>query len=265
MPFLLLRSSPRIWPPLLAAAWLADFAAFSLAGEGPPLLLSFCDTLEIALAAVLIRRGGGVNSPLFEGSTMVRIIAVSLAVPVLSATLAASVLVVAQDAPFFATWRDSYSAAALGLVIGAPFLLSWSDPQIRRKGLEQLTPASAALLLAATAVAGALVYQHSHAALLFLSFPVVFWLTWVYGLTGATMGVAAVTVSTLAAAVLGPRDVSPCSCRTRAWSSASRQCSCTWWPCSFAACRWRCCARGSRNCSAGCGAPARHAPSSWPP
>ena len=207
MPFLLLRSSPRIWPPLLAAAWLADFAAFSLAGEGPPLLLSFCDTLEIALAAVLIRRGGGVNSPLFEGSTMVRIIAVSLAVPVLSATLAASVLVVAQDAPFFATWRDSYSAAALVLVIGAPFLLSWSDPQIRRKGLEQLTPASAALLLAATAVAGALVYQHSHAALLFLSFPVVFWLTWVYGLTGATMGVAAVTVSTLAAAVLGPRDV----------------------------------------------------------
>ena len=72
---------------------------------------------------------------------------VCLVVPIFSSAGGAATLWWTEGAPFLAGWRTWYSASTLGLLIVAPFLQSWSDPQMRREAAQQLTPGKTMMLI----------------------------------------------------------------------------------------------------------------------
>lgn len=126
----LLHREPAAWPRLLALVWIADTAAISL-GQGPPALLALCDIGEVVLAATLVRVTGGLGSPLFSGGALPRFILICIAAPLPSSLLGAGVLWWLDGLPFLATWASWYSGTSLGLLIVAPFLVSWTIGELR--------------------------------------------------------------------------------------------------------------------------------------
>jgi two-component system, sensor histidine kinase len=203
----LLRHPPRSWWAFLVAGGLADMAAIGWFGQGSPFLVAMCDMVEVALAAVLIARSGGLTAPLFAGRQMLRIMVVCALAPIATSALGALLLQGWHRDAFLAAWRTWYSATALGLVTVTPFLLSWADRDLRRDNLGRVTGRRMLVLGLGTLLAAAVAYQHWHPALLFLEFPLVFGLTWLFGLAGATAGMVAVMAGALAAALYGPYDV----------------------------------------------------------
>jgi two-component system, sensor histidine kinase len=199
----LLVYPPRSWAWFLLPMIAGDAAIIHFLGHGMPVALALPDLVEIVLAAVLIRAGGRVHFPVFEGAQMARVIFICVLVPVVSAALNAGTLLIAQGAPFAATWRTSYSASALGLVIVCPFLLCWVDPQLRAQAFARLAPRRALLLIAGVVAVTWAVYSDRYGSLFFLAFPVLFVLTWVFGLAGATFGMAAATIALLWATLQG--------------------------------------------------------------
>jgi two-component system, sensor histidine kinase len=203
----LLRHPPSRWWAFLLAGALADCAAIGWFGQGSAVLVAMCDMVEVSLAALLILCTGGVTSPLFAGRQMVRIMAACALAPVATSALGSLLLQGWHRDAFLAAWRTWYSATALGLVTVTPFLLSWTDRDLRQDNLGRVTRRRMLLLAGGTLLAAGLAYQHWHAALLFLEFPLVFGLTWLFGLAGATAGMVAVMTAALASAMYGPYDV----------------------------------------------------------
>jgi signal transduction histidine kinase/CheY-like chemotaxis protein/HPt (histidine-containing phosphotransfer) domain-containing protein len=191
----LLLHHPRTWPMFAIAVWLVDFLACQIWGDTLAGLLALSDVLEATLAATLVRVTGGLRMPLFSGLQVFRVLAVCLLAPLAPSALAAAVYQAEQSAPFFSTWASWYTANTLGLVIACPFLLSWADPHLRRQAAELTTPRG--LLMLAAGVALAVLFALGKAGLIFLSFPLMFALTWSAGLLGATIGVAAATAAVL--------------------------------------------------------------------
>ncbi|HSV84817.1 MAG TPA: ATP-binding protein [Ramlibacter sp.] len=201
--FALLYQPARNWPALLAAAYLADAAAIALAGQGPPLLVAVADLLEIVLAAAALRAIGCPRRPIFEGAQIFRVLPVCVLAPVAGATVGSAVLAWFEDVALLETWHTWHSASALGLVIALPLLLSWADPKLRQRALRRLDRPGWLWLGAGVLVAAALVDATGHPSLLFLTFPVLFALTWTFGLLGATAGVLAVTIAGFWATLAG--------------------------------------------------------------
>ncbi|MBA3773143.1 MAG: response regulator [Ramlibacter sp.] len=200
----LLKHPRATWPVFLGVVWITDMFAIRAFGDGgPAALLALCDLGEIALAAALIDRAGGIKAPVFSGPQGVRVVSACLLVPILSSGAGAALLWSFEGAPFLASWRIWYSASALGLVLVAPFLLIWSDPNLRKQASEALTPGKTAVLIAASLLAAFLVGQDLHHPLLFLSFPAVLIMTWTFGILGTTVGVLAVSAAALWATLNG--------------------------------------------------------------
>jgi signal transduction histidine kinase/CheY-like chemotaxis protein/HPt (histidine-containing phosphotransfer) domain-containing protein len=191
----LLLHPAATWPAFLLGVFLADVAVYARFGFGPPLLLASGDLFEIAGAAALISVTGGVRRPIFEGTQLARVVLACVVVPLFSGAFTASVLSADDQVDFMTALRGSYMPNALGLVVACPFLLSWSDPELRAQSCKQLTLRRVALLAAGVVLAAYLVQSELHDTLLFLSFPVVFALAWNFGLLGATLGMLAVTVA----------------------------------------------------------------------
>ncbi|HEX7889880.1 MAG TPA: ATP-binding protein [Ramlibacter sp.] len=192
----LLLHPPKTWPAFLLPFWAASTLAYSLWGNTPsPGLLALADALEATVAATLVLLTGGLRLPIFQGLQVVRLGAACLLTPAFTAAFAASVLQAQRNVSFASTWSSWYSASVLGMVVMGPFLLAWADPDNRRRAFQGLTPIRTLFLLGAAALM--VYFVADDEALIFLSFPLVFALTWSFGLLGATVGVIAASAAIL--------------------------------------------------------------------
>jgi signal transduction histidine kinase/CheY-like chemotaxis protein/HPt (histidine-containing phosphotransfer) domain-containing protein len=198
----LLRRPVREWPAYVAAAWVADALAIVLFGHGISVVVTVADMLEICLVAGIIQATGGVREPLF-GAQITRVIVACLLGPVASAAVGGGILSWVFSIPFAQAWHTWYSASALGLLIAAPLLLSWLDRELRAKAFERLSRRDAVILVGAALCAGFLLHLQKHEAALLFTFPLLFAMTWGFGLVGATLGILCITVSALWATLLG--------------------------------------------------------------
>ncbi|MFL6196473.1 MAG: diguanylate cyclase [Thermoanaerobaculia bacterium] len=147
----LVRLRPHRWPAL-AAGVLGANLALALLHQSRPLHLTLLfwagNSLEAMAAAWLLQRRHGTGfslQTLREAYDFVAL-AVILA-PALSATLGAGTLAMANGSPFWPAWRLWWAGDALGLLIGAPILLSWLGVDLPR--LRSMRPARFAELLLA--------------------------------------------------------------------------------------------------------------------
>ena len=190
----LLRHKPSAWPVLLLAVGIADTTAIHVFAEGPSLLLALCDVLEMFLCATVLVLSGGIKAPLIAGWQVARFMAVCIVVPLLSSALGATLITFYIGAPFLTSWKDWYCGVSLGLLIVTPFLLSWTDPALRRGGLTQhdlLRTLALNVLLSILAIA---IFWQTDGGLLFALFPILLLLTWSGGLLSATLGTLILTI-----------------------------------------------------------------------
>jgi signal transduction histidine kinase/DNA-binding NarL/FixJ family response regulator len=151
--------------------------------------------LEVALAATLVRLTGGLGLPLFKGWALLRFILICLAAPLVSATLGAGLLWWSDGLPYLSTWLPWYAGASLGLLMLTPFLLSWSDEEVRREELRgdrlPLTVVSSMTLLGIATLA----FSQPYPAFIFVTFPALLLVVWTGGLLGATVGAVTLTLA----------------------------------------------------------------------
>jgi signal transduction histidine kinase/CheY-like chemotaxis protein len=183
----LLHKEPKRWPAFLLLIWVADVAALSL-GLGEPILLALCDILEVLLAATLVRVTGGLGTPLFKGWALLRFILICLAAPLVSTTAGAGLLWMTDGLPFWSTWLPWYAGVSLGSLMLTPFLLSWSDAEVRSEALSTdrlpLTIVSSVCLF----LLAVIIFSQPYPAFIFATFPALLLVVWSGGLLGATLG-----------------------------------------------------------------------------
>ena len=186
----LIRFGPRWWPGL----FLGAFAANYLAAE--PLLtaagVAAGNTLEALAGAWLLRRRGGFRAG-FErvGNVWAFIGYAALFAPVISATLGATSLAFGGVMPwsdFVPNWQTWWLGDALGALVVAPVLLTWSRAEpwpVRPHALAE----GAALGLAVLGVAWFAFSQGT--GFRFLVFPPLIWAALRFGPRGATLATLA--------------------------------------------------------------------------
>lgn len=196
----LLRNPSRHWPLLCATVWIADTLAIRLFGSMPPeslsiaaALMAVADVGETLLTAALIRRFGGPAVALSSVAGMVRLIAICLGVPLLSAAWGAGLLVRLEGASFVASYWQWYGGTTLGLLIALPALLIWFTPELRPR-LSRAELHHTLVLAAAVAALGAVVLTLATPPFLFVMFPALLLLVWSSGLAGASIGAVVLTI-----------------------------------------------------------------------
>lgn len=191
----LLRLEPPAWAAILVPVYLVDVVAIHVFGNGGNApVLAACDTVEILLTATILRWSGGFPAPLFAGWQLARLLLVAVLVPVLTAAAGAGSLAVSDALPFVENWKHWYLSTSLGLLIVTPFLLSWSDPELRRTGISRKTILTSAVLVSVLSACAIVVFSGSRSELLFVLFPILLTVTWMCGLLGATAGALALTL-----------------------------------------------------------------------
>ena len=131
----LVRHRPGQWKLVLIAAAIADAGARLLFGGVSDLPLALSDLVDILLAAAAIHLSGGIRAPLFAGGQLARLILACMLAPAVGSLLAAGWLASADGSLFMHIWITRYLASTLGLLVLTPFLLSWTDPELRRAEL----------------------------------------------------------------------------------------------------------------------------------
>ncbi len=206
-----------VWPPsglALAAVWrlgpravpgvlLGAFFANATAQE--PLLVAagvaLGNTLEVLAAAALLRRAA-FDPRLARVRDVLALLAAAAASPVLSATIGVASLGAGGVQPIPALphlWRIWWVGDALGILVVAPLLLTWSGGYVRRVRRRPL--AEGAVLIAALAGATMLVFGQAPPGPVaeYVVFPFLIWAALRFG----PAGTAAVTAVAYAAAVWG--------------------------------------------------------------
>lgn len=190
----LIRCRVQNWPGLITSAVAADLSANIFMGTTPSASagIALVGVLE-PLAVVLALRISWDGRPWFASTRWILVFsASSIAASLGAATLGSTWLQTLGVASFWMVWQTWAIADLLGLLVVTPFLLSWTDPTLRRpviglRGLE-IVGIAAVFSLAATAVfAGT-------APLFFVLFPGLVLLAIRGSLLGATTGVLIVTV-----------------------------------------------------------------------
>jgi PAS domain S-box-containing protein len=117
---------------------------------------------------------------------------VALLAPIASATPAAVLVTLLGNdgVPFAQAWSTWYTSEALGLLLVVPFLLSWTDPALRRD-LPVRKVLEAAGLAALVLVAAAFIFTQEHLQAKFLVFPFLLLATFRGGLPAAAAGAVA--------------------------------------------------------------------------
>ena len=205
---LLLSLPRRRWPIWLATAWVGNLAADVLTGDrlGMALTLSLCNTVEISLAGLLLRRFVGSRPNFSRMRDLVLFTAIAgVVAPLVSATLAAWVLGQLRgiNAAFsLTTWA---AADGLGALIAVPVLLTLRNLP-RHLAATPVKPAGW-LSLAALAVTTIGVFSVRQ-PLVFLVLPALMLVIFQLELLGAALGVLMVVVVAMAftLAGLGPMN-----------------------------------------------------------
>jgi signal transduction histidine kinase len=194
-----LRNYGSIFVSSICAIGLANLAA----GNGLALSAFFSVTniVEVATAVVLLSlfhvRASNLNT--FRNLLVFIIIAGGIA-PIGSNILGGMAAELVREIPWYAIWRNSYPAHALGMVIVAPFLITlmsneWQAVRIGQRRGEAL--AIFALVIVVTICTG---YFRS---LLFVFVPVILLATLRFGLLGATTMIFAIALIFTGFIVLG--------------------------------------------------------------
>ncbi len=180
----------QAWATYLGAGFLANLAANLISGDaaGPAFLLCGANSVEIILAAVLMRERCGTAPDFTESRVLGNFVLISPVVSAVSATLAWLVL---GDA---SVWRTWFLADTLGLLLLTPMLVMIAgrrgDGDGFRMGWECIAVPAAGMAVAA------FVFSQDRMPLLFLIFPPLIAAAFRIGVRGA----AAVTFLSLAVA-----------------------------------------------------------------
>ncbi|HZZ87514.1 MAG TPA: PAS domain S-box protein [Caulobacteraceae bacterium] len=200
----LVRLSPRRWPAYLVAGLLGNVCGDMLAGDAPlaGLVLSLCNTLEIAACAVLVRRFVGAKPDLSQ-MRQLAIYAVSAALSAAASSAVAAIwLTHTQGRPFLGSMAVWGFADLLGLMVVAPALMA-----LDRQGLQLLLTPGRRLanlgLLALLVTIIALVGLQPHHQFSYLIFAALMVVAYKGETTGAAVGLLAAGGAFMAVTALG--------------------------------------------------------------
>ncbi|HEY0626294.1 MAG TPA: PAS-domain containing protein [Allosphingosinicella sp.] len=131
----LLRNHPRTWPFLSSLGAAALLAAYVLDGINFVNCLMYTVVMgsEAVLVALGLRRFAPQQSWYLSGRWIACFILLSCLVCTLSGALGAGYVAYFYEAPFLYMWRDWMISDTLGLLIGTPFLLIWTESAFRSR------------------------------------------------------------------------------------------------------------------------------------
>ncbi|HSW15049.1 MAG TPA: PAS domain-containing protein, partial [Solimonas sp.] len=186
---ILLRMPSQRWPPALLVGLGGNVIANLIAGDGTVLALglALCNSVEVLIAVILLRRRLGPDCDLRQGPALAHfaLVAIVLA-PLCSSLLAAAMLAQANGQAMLSILAVWYPADALGMALVVPLVLALArpadSPPLRNWLLE-----AALLLLVAALVYG---YGDDPLGFQFFSFPPLLLLAFRHGHRGAAIGVA---------------------------------------------------------------------------
>ncbi|RYY94207.1 MAG: hypothetical protein EOO24_25235, partial [Comamonadaceae bacterium] len=193
--FLLLLESRRNWPVLAVLLWVAAGAG-RVIGQGPqPWLVGGCNVLEMFVVAAVLHGRNGLSTPWYGREQLPRLMLAVVAVPVVSAALAAAALQGSSGVSFRSQWLAWYLASSLAYLILTPLLLTWTNAELRSRVLWQQLKLRGVGVVLITIASVILLRQEMYAPLLLLTFPLLVVCTWWYGLAGATVLIATLAVT----------------------------------------------------------------------
>jgi signal transduction histidine kinase len=208
----LIRTSPRGWPALLAAIFLAEFAAVCISHGfsihlGVPLLWSLGNVLRSLFGAWLMRHLVGSSIHLSRGWEVAGLLLFGgLLSPVPSATLGVLGAELRSGSTSLADWTGWWLSDGLGTLLVAPLLLTWPPKALQYKRLRYLLELG--VTTAVTAVAAHFIFGQPApsgvwSSLPYASFPFVLWGALRLGPAGAATTSAAVAAFALWHTLLG--------------------------------------------------------------
>jgi diguanylate cyclase (GGDEF)-like protein len=184
----LVRSRASCWPVLLALGFITDLALALMFKPDfvDPLVVSAVTLCEAGLIAGGLRRFGGAGPWYLSGRWIALFVALAIFGCALISVLGSAWFAVFKDYSFLVVWRDWIASDSLGFLIGVPFLLSWTEPALRR---DVTVGRTLEAIVLAVIVAGVTYFAFtSSLPLLFLVFPFLSLITLRTGLAGATVG-----------------------------------------------------------------------------
>ncbi len=202
---LLLRVPKNLWGNFIAAGFLGNVAANVLAGDtvSVGLMLSFCNTLEVCIAAWPLQRLIGDRPDMIKIAAAARRMVVwVIAAPVLPSVLGAATVMLAADGAFWGVLKIWYPADLLGISIVTPFVLALNKRVANRlfaRDRYRETLLSIALLVVTTVG----VFLQDGLPLLFLVYPPLLFVVFRQGMAGAALGLIVVSAIAIAFTIKG--------------------------------------------------------------
>src|SRR5262245_28384155 len=194
----LLFTSPRQWPQLMAAAALAEVTSHSMHGQVPWVSASFwlAHSLEAVAGASLLRSLFPLPFTLdrLKNTLSLAIVCALVSAPV-GAIVGALTLRIVEGAAFSEAWLTWWIADVLGILVFAPLVLTLKDereaPPLPRSRWRML---EAALFVVTTASAVTVVFGLVPGRpVKFAVYPCLLWGAVRFGLRGASAGLAVVS------------------------------------------------------------------------
>ena len=207
---LLLLGTSR-WPGITLGVLLGSLltgAPFNLA-----LGMSIGNTLEALVGAYVLQRYVNFHHAMDRVQDVIGLVVVAIFSTMLSATVGASTLVLADFAPteaFGSIWITWWIGDLLGAIVVAPFILAWSKAEFDLGARKRFLEAVLAFILLGIVTWYVFIHQTSaniyYQALLYLIFPFVIWTAIRLGQPGGTTAVIMVSGMAIWATVadLGP-------------------------------------------------------------
>lgn len=184
----LLRHHPRAWPLLMLLGGGADFAANLALGRelDDALMHGAINAFAPWLIAAGLARYADPRPWYASLSWIGRFMLLVLFASAVSATVGAGWGAVLHGTSFLRVWSEWAASNALGYVVGTLFLLSWTEPALRRS-VTRWSLAEALLLALLVGLVSYLAFTTA-LPLLFMTFPFLALATVRCGLPGATAG-----------------------------------------------------------------------------
>ena len=190
----------RLWPGVLVGAFIANATtdvALWTAG-----LIAVGNTAEALVGATLLDRMG-FRPALDRGRDVFGLVACAAIAPVVSASVGVGAVVAAGNASdFWFHWRIWWVGDAMGALLIAPLVFTWTALRDRRTDGSLLEVAGIA---AGLLVVGGLVFSNEPPAASFLVFPLIVWATLRFGQRGATLSIVGATAFGISAILGGAR------------------------------------------------------------
>jgi PAS domain S-box-containing protein len=202
---LLLLRPRRQWPLVLALCFLANLLVNHFAGDTvtTSIGLSLANTLEIVIAAFALRDLPTEMSELINTRSLLRLLAyAALIAPAVSGGLVSLGLSLANDAPLGDTFRNWWTADALGMAVMIPLVLA-VRPQELLESIRGQTAGRVLFPFALFILTTCAVFAQSKYPLLFLIVPTVLLIAFRLGLAASAIAIFLLAAISLAFTLAG--------------------------------------------------------------